>query len=191
MDWFSGQLAGPMLPLGRLKTHLMFFRHRIFYHEKTQSWDIFNLGDWSWPVNSTAVVCCHVYLLICTGFYQVCPPMVNYYFFPTVNVFVSFKELNIFNFAPHLIRQLTPNPSFHHSIFEACVVFGWKKWRCTWRSLCFLGPCFHRQRWKGYPVGSANKKNVAASHGMFETSGWFKDENLRDHWFPSIRPYYN
>ena len=32
----------------------------------------------------------------------------------------------------------------------------------------------------------ANKKIVAASHGMFETSGWFKDENLRDHWFPLI-----
>lgn len=41
VDWFSGQLAGPMLPLGRLKTHLMFFRLRIFYHEKTQSWDIY------------------------------------------------------------------------------------------------------------------------------------------------------
>ena len=79
-----------------------------------------------------------------------------------------------------------PNPSFDPHLWGFWYSFWLKKWRCTWRSLCFLGPCFHRQRWKGYPVGIANKKNVAASHGMFETSGWCKDENLRDHWFPLI-----
>lgn len=127
VDWFSGQLAGPMLPLGRLKTHLMFFRLRIFYHEKTQSWDIYL----TWVTGRDQSILQQLYavmffLLICNGFYQVCPPMVNYYFFPTVNVFFLNKEFNIFNFAPHLIRLLIPNPSFDH-IFEAFGCFWLKR----------------------------------------------------------------
>ena len=111
--------------------------------------------------------------LICNGFSQVCPPMVNDYFIPMVN------------FAPHLIRQLTPNPSFDHCIFEACDFFWLKKMAF----LAFFGVVFS-QAGEVTSWELRTKTIVAASDGMFETSGWFTDENRTDHWFPLMRPYY-
>lgn len=149
VDWFSGQLAGPMLPLGRLKTHLMFFRLRIFYHEKTQSWDIYL----TWVTGRDQSILQQLYavmffLLICNGFYQVCPPMVNYYFFPTVNVFFLIRS-SISSILHHIwfdnwfqIQVLTIS-------LRLLDFFGWKKW-CRPRGV----PCVS---WVRVFTGNAGK----------------------------------
>ena len=128
VDWFSGQLAGPMLPLGRLKTHLMFFASESSTMKK-RNHEIYL--TWVTGRDQSILQQLYAVMFFCwfaTDFTKfVHQWWIIISFQRSMFLFLS-KEFNIFNFATTFDSTVDSKSKFWPTSLRFLDVFGWKKW---------------------------------------------------------------